>query len=376
MSLWGSQSDDRAVEGTEKVPERADPPQAPLQVVVRPAASGSDAVSPSAIESAGDPVSGDEILDVIFIGGASRTGSTLLSLILGSLPGYFAAGEIRYLWLRGLLGNQLCECREPFRSCPLWREVIGTGLGSVEGVGLEYAQLWKATATPMSVLRGLGPAPSHLVAQRHRYLDALRRVLVAISRITRSRFIVDASKYATDALLLHEVPGVRVHAIHLVRDSRAVAYSWQRPKRRPEIHWREAHMELMSPGRSSFHWGSMNAAMEFTRRRTERYDRIRYEDLVRDPIGVLTPLLPREVTPSIAGILSEGAVRPATGHSFSGNPRRFEARPLAIHADTRWVSALGEADFNLVTAMTWPLLVRYGYPLSRRAWARSFGGDP
>ena len=40
-------------------------------------------------------------VDVVFIGGASRTGSTLLSLLLGSLPGHFAAGEMRYLWLRG-----------------------------------------------------------------------------------------------------------------------------------------------------------------------------------------------------------------------------------------------------------------------------------
>ncbi len=45
--------------------------------------------------------------------------------------------------------------------------------------------------------------------------------------------IIDSSKYATDCLLLSQPPGVRVHAIHLVRDSRAVAYSWQRRKPRP-----------------------------------------------------------------------------------------------------------------------------------------------
>ena len=55
-------------------------------------------------------------VDVVFIGGASRTGSTLLSLLLGSLPGHFAAGEMRYLWLRGLQANQLCGCGEPLSS--------------------------------------------------------------------------------------------------------------------------------------------------------------------------------------------------------------------------------------------------------------------
>ncbi len=343
----------------------------------RPASSASDVTLLPTTGSEGPSASEDDILDIVFIGGASRTGSTLLSLLLGSLPGYFAAGEIRYLWLRGLLGNQLCECREPFRSCLLWREVIRTGLGPLESLqAQEYATLWKATTTPAAVLRSLAPMQSSLAQQRHRYLEALRRVLLGISRITGSRFIVDASKYATDAMLLSQLPGVRVHAIHLVRDSRAVAYSWQRRKRRPEIHWREEHMELMSIGRSSLHWGSMNAAMEYVGRRVDRYERIRYEDLVRDPIGVLAPLLPDDVTPALVDILSGGAARQPTGHSFSGNPRRFEQDRLTIRPDAQWISGLGGADLRFVTALTWPLLVRYGYPLSRRAWARFFDIDP
>src|SRR6266542_1121845 len=39
---------------------------------------------------------------VLFIGGYSRSGSTLLDLLLGQLPGFFSSGELAYIWSHGL----------------------------------------------------------------------------------------------------------------------------------------------------------------------------------------------------------------------------------------------------------------------------------
>src|SRR5215210_7706315 len=117
--------------------------------------SGSDgllhrAASPHGVAGHGDA---DDV-HVLFIGGASRTGSTVLSLLLGSLPGHFAAGEIRYVWLRGVCADQLCECGRPFRSCDLWRAVIDAAIGSYdEAAAAEYARLWRRTAAAKAVLR-------------------------------------------------------------------------------------------------------------------------------------------------------------------------------------------------------------------------------
>jgi hypothetical protein len=306
-------------------------------------------------------------VDVIFIGGASRTGSTLLSLLLGSVPGHFAAGELRYLWLRGLQGDQLCGCGEPFHSCPFWREVVSTALGSFDGLDRDhYTRLWRDVATPLAVLRGLAPLPRDRARRRHEYLDALRRVLLSLDRVTGGQVIVDSSKYATDCLLLARLPGVRVHAIHLVRDARAVAYSWQRKKQRPEIHWRRQDMSLFSPWRSSFDWGTMNAAMEAVGRTVDRYELIRYEDLVCDPIGTLGRVLPSDLVGSVADVLGGRHVRGAGSHTVSGNPLRFERGPLRIDPDDEWISRIDPRDRRLVTALTWPLLLRYAYPLNAR----------
>jgi hypothetical protein len=116
--------------------------------------------------------------------------------------------------------------------------------------------------------------------------------------------------------------------------------------------------------------------MEAAGTRVDRYDRIRYEDLVRDPIGTLAPLLPDGAREALTALVAEEGVRRTTGHSFSGNPLRFDSEPLRIRPDDEWLLAMRDDAFTRVTAMTWPLLVHYGYPLSRSEWARAFGGAP
>ena len=47
---------------------------------------------------------------VAYIAGAGRSGSTLLAMMLGTLPGWVSVGELRHLWARGVEENQLCGC--------------------------------------------------------------------------------------------------------------------------------------------------------------------------------------------------------------------------------------------------------------------------
>ena len=40
---------------------------------------------------------------------------------LGEVDGFFFAGELRYLWQRGLVEDRLCGCGLPLSACPFWR---------------------------------------------------------------------------------------------------------------------------------------------------------------------------------------------------------------------------------------------------------------
>ena len=52
-----------------------------------------------------------------------------------------------------------------------------------------------------------------------------------------------------------------------------------------------------------------------------------------------------------------------TTHSVSGNPNRFGTGEVELRADEEWRRAMRTVDRGLVTALTWPLLLRYRYPL-------------
>src|SRR3954453_12253516 len=63
-------------------------------------------------------------LRVVLVAGSGRSGSTLLTQLLGSLPDTFAVGELRYLWERGVVEHRLCGCGASLPDCPLWQQIL------------------------------------------------------------------------------------------------------------------------------------------------------------------------------------------------------------------------------------------------------------
>ena len=95
---------------------------------------------------------------VLYIAGTGRSGSTVLAAILGEVEGVFAAGEVRYLWQRGLVEGRLCGCGVPVAECPLWSAVLAT----VEASGSTLPPAAMAgrsdAAAGFAICRGPSPA--------------------------------------------------------------------------------------------------------------------------------------------------------------------------------------------------------------------------
>src|SRR5580765_943372 len=72
-------------------------------------------------------------LPVLYIGGRHRSGTTLLELMLGQIPGFFAAGELRQIWERGVVERRRCGCERSFPECPFWTEVGAKAFGGWDG---------------------------------------------------------------------------------------------------------------------------------------------------------------------------------------------------------------------------------------------------
>jgi hypothetical protein len=198
--------------------------------------------------------------------------------------------------------------------------------------------------------------------QIERYAAALERLYDAIGRVTGARIIVDSSKLATHGFLLRKI-GLDLRVLHLIRDSRAVAFSWQRPPSWGHLFPTHSVPTFSATG-SSVRWLMYNAQVSLLGRQGLPYLRLRYEDLVRDPMGTVDRVLEwLRIPPEHRAIpfVAADEVFLAPCHTVDGNPIRFRRGAVRVQADERWRTQLSRRDRTLVTAATLPGLVRYGY---------------
>lgn len=305
---------------------------------------------------------------VLFIGGYARTGSTLLDRLLGQIEGLESFGEVRHVWDRGFLGNQLCGCGTPFLECPFWREVVDVAFGGFDGVDARaISRIKRSVDAFWDIPRLLTGART---ATYRRRMDAYRNALASLyggmQRVSGAKYLVDSTKDPQHAYVLRSIPGFDVRFVHLVRDSRPVAYSWQRVRRRPEVVWEPRDMPRYPPVRSALAWDLANVAAEATRRLGFPYVLIRYEDLVRNPRAELNRILGAlDLGSDELAYLGPNTARLGIAHTVAGNPVRFRAGEIEIRPDDEWVRGMRPFRRAVVTVLTWPLLERYGY-LSRR----------
>ncbi len=315
-------------------------------------------------------------LQVLFIAGAGRSGSTILHNILGQVEGYCAVGEIRYIWERGLIKNRLCGCGVPLHECRFWQAVMEEAFGGIGAV--EAEALFKATESfrtshlPLTLLPGWASSRIAALADHRRTLERLYR---AIQRVSGCEVIVDLSKNPAYAYLLSSLPALDLSVVHCLRDPRASAYSWLKPDMRFQPGDDDPDpIQPRPPLRSSLHWLSWNVAADlFVKPRVSRYMTLTYESFTAEPQATVARIVAMAGgEPAALPFADERtAMLERPSHSVFGNPARFRRGSVPIKLDDAWRQQLDPWAKTRVTAYTAPALLPYGYPL----WPRkSLGG--
>jgi hypothetical protein len=205
-----------------------------------------------------------------------------------------------------------------------------------------------------------------LRAALQEYADTWLRLHRAIHEVSGGAVVVDSSKHSSLAFVLRTEPGIDLRVVHVVRDSRGVAYSWTKEVLRPEAGDEAALMTRYSPTRASALWVGHNLLFGLLRRLGTTTRLLRYEDFVAEPRSVLAELAGFAGLPSGDGpFVDDATVLLSPSHTVAGNPMRFRTGPVALRRDDAWRARLPRARRLLVSALTAPLLARYGY-LGRR----------
>ena len=303
---------------------------------------------------------------VAYIAGAGRSGSTLLGMLLGALPGCVSIGELRHLWRRGIELNQRCGCGEPFWDCPFWSDVGDRAFGGWDNAPHERMLDLQRRVDRFRQLPRLATMPVASGVRRtvDEYAVNAGRVYRAVEEVAQASTVVDSSKSPTFAVILQRVPGIDPVVLHLIRDSRAVAYSWSRRRPMPEVVEGEAYMATYGPARAAIDWARSNVAIEAAHMAGIASTRLRYEALVRAAPQELARLRSAlDLTAEQTALLAAPVVEVGVQHTVAGNPARFSGDQVRLRPDEEWKSAMSARHRRVVSGLTWPLLTAYGYRL-------------
>lgn len=262
-----------------------------------------------------------------------------------------------------MVEDRLCGCGVPFSACGLWSEIVSRARSSDEPdaatIAGQHDDLLRIRRLP-SLWRAdpLAPGSSLEVV-----VERLGRLYRAIQAATGADVIVDASKLPTYALALDLVPGIDLTILHLVRDPRAVAHSWNRTKPLTDRASRSVMMR-QSTARSTLLWQTWNRTVS---RRwgsdSVRYVRVRYEDFVTRPYDELARVL-EYVGGDVKHLPLHGdhAVDLEPTHSVAGNPSRLDHGVIDLRPDERWreeMPTLKRLESTVLSSLT---RRQFGYP--------------
>ena len=290
--------------------------------------------SPRADSPPREGATGDEAdvpIAVLYIGGDGRSGSTLLSTILGNHDGYLPVGELPDVW-HALETNERCGCGEPFSQCRFWRAVGDVAFGGWDHVDrvaviAEHARFSRHRRVPELLLWS---SRWRTNADFDAYCERLAVLYSAIQQVSGCTVIVDSTKSPAFAVLLRNVPRIDLRLVHLVRDSRGVAFSWskqeiQNPQYANNPTLRDTPMATVSPWKSALTWDLKNALFACLAPGKQRL-RVDYEAVAADPtnaLGRIRSFAERDKSPA-TGAGSRATFTSMPFHTLGGNPVRFK----------------------------------------------------
>ena len=302
---------------------------------------------------------------ILAIAGAGRSGSTLLDKILGQEENIVSVGELDHVWDAGFKQNLLCSCYTPFKSCRFWNNVFDEAFGGMHNVNADEIielkeSVDRAIFAPFIAIPWL--RTPRYSRELNIYVDILSKLYKAVYKVSNCRVILDSSKSPSYLHALRLATDTELNIIHLVRDSRAVAYSWQRKKLIAQSQEKEDYMPTQNTAQSSLQWSVRNVLTYSLKSFSYSYKLVRYEDFVKEPQSVLTNIMTNlNIDNCQFSSLTDQSPNRTDVHAILGNPIRFEKGPIRIRADMEWKEKLETKEKFVSTALTLPLLFAYGY---------------
>ena len=307
----------------------------------------------------------ENAIDVLFISGSGRSGSTLLEQTLTQTGVFASIGELRHIWFKDFSGGELCSCGETLKDCSFWSAVMTQTFGGLNRVDFNEMRALRASVDRVRFIPQmiLPDKKTRYYHQLQGYQQILLKLYRAIKDVSGKPIVIDSSKDISSLYLLRRIPEIKLHVLHLVRDSRAVAFSWQRQKARADLVGKTGYMTTYRPLQTAWQWDYRNFLSELSSKLISDYKFLRYEEFICAPCQTIERILNwlGFNNPDLTFLSDHGVELKVEGHSVSGNPNRFSRGRIEIRLDDEWAMKMKKSDKFLVSIVTLPYLLKYGY---------------
>lgn len=288
---------------------------------------------------------------------AARSGSTLVDNSLAQIDSAFTVGEMSFLWRRGVVYNMYCACGRKFRDCEFWSDIYR----KIEGdFNTGSAKLFDSTLhnrLKMGFYKNFSNTKETI-----KIINKLEEYYQEVSRDSKKQIIIDSSKWPTYALLLNKIPSVDLYVIKLVRDPRAVYFSWTKKKKFAPFK-DSGDLKRLSLGQFMVEWVVWSSAMEVLKRNFKNRLDIKYEEFAARPKNVTDEILNFIGESNEKNPIMSKKVLLNTNHSVSGNPLRFKRGEIKVQLDDKWKENFSTWRKTLLTFIFLPFLIYYKYSI-------------
>ncbi len=297
---------------------------------------------------------------LLYIVSTGHSGSTLLDLICGTIPGVFSMGEVQYLTWQLIQGNNstepqsYCSCGKKFDKCEFYSEVFK----NINNINI-YKNPDKFTfSLNKSIIRGKKSAKLNIINKSINiyfrfsffkpladliylyFLPGVKRnwqLFDTVSDKAKSKFIVDSSKDPIRFWLLWKYRKKDTKLIILKREPKGVVSSshyglnFQMIKNRLNV-WLKFYCKIIP--------GLVKQLPE------NDILFLNYEDICKNPtftrkeIATFLQLIPPNE--------NMDSLSPYKYHTVQGNPMRLKKEDIRINYDERWMERLSEDEILFI----------------------------
>lgn len=303
----------------------------------------------------------------IYVLGYGRSGSTLIENRVVDLTSALALGEVKYLVERGLLYRELCSCGKKVDECEYW-SLIYKNLLLDDDVNFRELDSLNKISTSASEMESTFRFPKNLffnTVGKRLYFKSLLSIVNSIQLLSETKIVIDSSKLPARLYWLIKEIKIKPSVLFVIRDPRAVAWSWARVIKRDESNSGSEGSLRAMPRFSYFsaisRWALNSALSFFILKLTKaKYLVIRYEDfVVNNEIKML------EIEDFLRRSFDYVDFKKNSGtvHSISGNPRRLSGGMDLIKLDEEWKEGIPRWKQVLTYWLLFPLMLIFKYKM-------------